>query len=93
MKKGFEEKWLELRGVVEAGAEAEVGNDRWSSVLIGSVAKTVYGVVLKEMDRIEKGYAECDKCGCHMEQVKSTVCEECAKKMLEGSELKDLLDL
>ena len=93
MEKDFRKMWGEMREVAEAGAKAKYDDGKISSVLIGGVAQTVYGVVLKEMDRIERGYAECDKCGCRMEKVESTVCEECAKKMLEGSAFKDLLDL
>lgn len=89
----YEEKWFEMRRRVEALASGEFSDGKVSSVIIGGVAKVVYGAILKEMDLIENGFAECDKCGCKMFEVKSTVCEDCAKKMIKESEFKDFFDL
>ena len=89
----YEEKWKEMRRRVESLAGVEVGDSKFSSVIIESVAKVIYSAVLKEMDVIEYGFAKCDGCGCKMLEVKSTVCEDCAKKMLEESAFKDLLDI
>lgn len=89
----YEDKWKEMRRRVESFAGGEVGDGKVSSVIIGGVAKVVYGAVLKEMDVIEHGFAKCDRCGSKMLEVKSTVCEDCAKKMLEETAFKDLLDI
>lgn len=77
MEKDYKTLWEQLRKYIEEICSADSSSFDISKAFFYGVLETSLKSVLKQMDKIENGFAKCDRCGNNIDLEYSTLCQKC----------------
>lgn len=83
--KDYKILWQELREYISKINDIDNSSLNFGKAVFGEILKVAHKTILKEMDKIENGFAVCDKCGGNIDVENSIYCQKCYDEQKEAN--------
>lgn len=83
--KDYKIMWKNLREYIAKINDIDNSSLSLGKAIFGEILKIGQKTILKEMDKIENGFAKCDKCGSNIDVQNSIYCQKCYDKQKEAN--------
>lgn len=82
--KDYKVLWEELREYISKINDVD-NSANFGKAVFGEILKVSHKTILKEMDKMENGFAKCDRCGENIDLENSTLCKKCYDEQKEAN--------
>lgn len=83
--KDYKALWEELRQYIAKISDIDNCSLSLGKAIFGEILKIGHKTILKEMDKMENGFAKCDKCGGDIDVENSIYCQKCYNEQKEAN--------